>query len=77
VDFVIADMLWPLTFTFGQVKPRPIVVGSRVEARRTIPLAMIFDRRIMQGAIAARIFNRYCEILEGDGPKQGGITSMT
>ena len=65
VDFIIADMLWPLTFTFGQVKERPIVINGKVEARRTIPLTMIFDRRIMQGAIAARIFNRYCEILEG------------
>ena len=66
VDFIIADMLWPLTFTFGQVKQRPIVINGTVEARKTIPLTMIFDRRIMQGAIAARIFNRYCEILEGE-----------
>ena len=67
VDFVVADMLWPLTFTFGQVKQRPIVIAGKVEARNTIPLTMIFDRRIMQGAIAARVFNRYCELLENKG----------
>ena len=65
IDLLVADMLWPLTFSFGEVKERPIVINNKVVVRRTIPLTMIFDRRIMQGAIAARIFNRYCEILEG------------
>lgn len=64
IDLVIADMLWPITFSFGEVKERPIVIDGRLEVRRTIPLTMIFDRRIMQGAIAARIFNHYCQILE-------------
>lgn len=64
IDLVIADMLWPLTFSFGEVKERPIVLNGRLEVRRTVALTMIFDRRIMQGAVAARIFNDYCESLE-------------
>ncbi|MCM2281250.1 MAG: 2-oxo acid dehydrogenase subunit E2 [Bdellovibrionaceae bacterium] len=64
VDLVVADMLWPLTFSFGEVKKRPFVVGDKVEARLTVSLVMIFDRRVMQGAIAARIFNRFCKLVE-------------
>ena len=64
VDFFIADMIWPLTVTFGWIKDRPIAVEGRVEVRTTMPLSIIFDRRIMAGAPAARFFNRLAEILE-------------
>lgn len=64
VDFLVADMIWPLTFSFGWIKERPWAVGKKVEVRRTMPLIMIFDRRIMQGALAAKAFNRFAEILE-------------
>jgi hypothetical protein len=64
IDFVIADMIWPLTVMFGWVKDRPIAVNGQVEVRRTMPLTIIFDRRIMAGAPAAHFFNRLAEILE-------------
>lgn len=64
IDLVVADMLWPLTVMFGWVKERPIAIAGQVEVRRTMPLSIIFDRRIMAGAPAARFFNRLAEILE-------------
>lgn len=64
IDFVVGDMLWPLTVMFGWVKERPIAINGKVEVRKTMPLSIIFDRRIMAGAPAARFFNRLAEILE-------------
>lgn len=64
IDFVVADMVWPLTVMFGWVKERPIAIAGQVEVRKTVPLSIIFDRRIMAGAPAAKFFNRLAEILE-------------
>ncbi|GLI39268.1 2-oxo acid dehydrogenase subunit E2 [Geobacter hydrogenophilus] len=64
VDFFVGDMLWPLTVSFGWVKERPIAINGSVEVRRTVPLCIIFDRRIMAGAPAARFFSRIAQILE-------------
>lgn len=64
VDFLVADMIWPLTVTYGWVKERPIVVKGQLAVRKTMPLTIIFDRRIMAGAPAARFFNRLAQILE-------------
>ncbi len=64
VDFFVGDMVWPLTVAFGWVKERPIAVSGEVEVRRTMPLSIIFDRRIMAGAPAARFFTALAESLE-------------
>ncbi|MCK6598740.1 MAG: 2-oxo acid dehydrogenase subunit E2 [Bdellovibrionaceae bacterium] len=64
IDLLVADMLWPLTFSFGWVRERPWVVENQVVVRKTVPLIMIFDRRIMQGALAGKAFNRFCNLLE-------------
>jgi len=64
IDFVVADMVWPLTVMFGWVKERPIAIAGQVEVRKTMPLSIIFYRRIMAGAPAAKFFNRLAEILE-------------
>ncbi|KAF0221868.1 MAG: dehydrogenase catalytic domain-containing [Geobacteraceae bacterium] len=64
IDFIVADMLWPLTVSFGWIKERPLVVNGELTVRKTMPLIIIFDRRIMAGAPAARFFNRLAEILE-------------
>jgi hypothetical protein len=55
---------WPITFSFGKVKVRPWIVNEKVEARKTMPLVMVFDRRIMGGGPAGRIFEKFKEILE-------------
>ncbi|MFH1022490.1 MAG: 2-oxo acid dehydrogenase subunit E2 [Planctomycetota bacterium] len=64
VDDVQAMWPWPLGFSFGLVKPRPVVVDGALEIRPTFTLTMNFDRRVMAGAQAARFFHRIVSILE-------------
>lgn len=63
VDAVTTTWPWPITFTFGVVKDRPLVVDSAVTARRTMPVGMVFDRRIMGGGPASRLFVDFTENL--------------
>lgn len=64
VDVMMGTWPWPLGFSFGYVKERPVVVNGAVAIRPTMTLTMSFDRRLMGGAPAARFFNRIVEILE-------------
>lgn len=63
-DLVLTCWPWPITFSFGFVKKRPFVQDDQVEAIMTIPLVMSFDRRIMGGGPASRIFATFVEIIE-------------
>jgi pyruvate/2-oxoglutarate dehydrogenase complex dihydrolipoamide acyltransferase (E2) component len=63
VDIMVGAWPWPLGFSFGYVRPRPVVVGAAIEARPTMVVTMSFDRRIMGGAPAARFFNMVCSSL--------------
>jgi hypothetical protein len=63
VDIMVGAWPWPLGFSFGFVRRRPVAVGDRVEVRPTMFVTMSFDRRIMGGAPAARFFNSVCEEL--------------
>lgn len=58
-DLVFTAWPWPITFSFGKVKPRPVVIDNKVEARETMPIVMVFDRRIMGGAPASRVFEYF------------------
>jgi hypothetical protein len=62
-DFVLTTWPWPINFSFGIVKERPIVIAGKVEARKTIPLILVFDRRIMGGGPASRFFADYQALL--------------
>lgn len=64
VDSVTTTWPWPISFSFGFVKLRPRVVENKVEARLTMPLIMAFDRRIMGGGPAGRIFAHFKNVLE-------------
>jgi len=64
IDLIVVDQIWPLTVSFGWVKERPIALNGELKARKTMPLIIFFDRRVMVGAPAARFFNRLAEILE-------------
>lgn len=64
VDFLVTTWPWPISFSFGLVKKRAIVVGDRVEARMTMPVIMNFDRRIMGGGPASRVFADFKKNLE-------------
>ncbi len=63
-DMVIGAWPWPLGFSFGFVKRRPIDVDGQVESRPTMYVTFSFDRRLMAGAPSARFFQRVCEQLE-------------
>lgn len=64
VDVISATWVWPLGVSFGLVKPRPVVRGDQVVACPTFTLTLSFDRRMLAGAQAARLFRRIVEILE-------------
>lgn len=64
IDLIVADMIWPVTVVFGWIKERPFVRNHEVVVTRTMPLSLIFDRRIMAGAPAAKFFNRLAQLLE-------------
>lgn len=63
-DLVMTTWPFPVSFSFGLVRERPIVVAGRVEVRRTIPLIMVFDRRIMGGGPASRVFAHFIDTLQ-------------
>ena len=63
-ELVFTTWPWPITFSFGVVKKRPVVIADQVQVRLTMPVVMVFDRRIMGGGPAGRIFAEFCEILE-------------
>lgn len=64
VDMISGFWHWPLTFSFGYVKPRAIIVDGRLEIHPSTVLGLVWDRRVMVGAPAARFFNRVAELLE-------------
>jgi pyruvate/2-oxoglutarate dehydrogenase complex dihydrolipoamide acyltransferase (E2) component len=63
IDTVVGTWAWPLGFSFGLVKERPVAVDGAVAIRPTMTVTMSFDRRLMAGAPAARFFNAVCERL--------------
>lgn len=63
VDMLVGHWPWPIGFSFGLVKERPFVVEGRLEVRPTMMLIMSFDRRLMGGAPAARLFNAVAKLL--------------
>ncbi|MBL7689603.1 MAG: 2-oxo acid dehydrogenase subunit E2 [Bdellovibrionaceae bacterium] len=63
-DLVFTIWPWPVTFSFGVVKTRPFAVGDDVVAEPTIPLLMVFDRRLMGGGHAGRIFADFRRLIE-------------
>lgn len=63
VDSVLTTWTWPLGFSFGLVKERPIVVDGQLVVRPTFNLTLNFDRRVMAGAQGARFFKRVVDVL--------------
>lgn len=64
VDFIVAH--WPYTYglSFGLAKERPWVENGLLCVRKTMPMTLSFDRRLISGANAAKLMTRLCEILE-------------
>lgn len=63
VDMLVGNWPWPIGFSFGLVKERPVVIEGNIVARPTMMLIMSFDRRLMAGAPAARFFNSVAQSL--------------
>lgn len=63
-DLVFTYWPWPITFSFGIVKKRPFIVEDKVVSETTIPLLMVFDRRLMGGGPAGRFFAEFKRIIE-------------
>ena len=64
VDVVAGTWTHPLGVSFGLAKLRPVVRGEAIVACPTFALTLNFDRRVMAGAQAARLFRRIVERLE-------------
>jgi hypothetical protein len=64
VDVVAGTWTHPLGVSFGIAKKRPIVRGDAIVACPTFTLTLSFDRRVMAGAQAARLFRRIVDRLE-------------
>lgn len=57
VDSVFVKWPWPLSFTFGEVKERPLSINGQVESRLTFYLSLAWNREHSNGAPMARFFN--------------------
>lgn len=57
VESIFVKWPWPLSFTFGEVKERPMVVDGVVQPRLSFYLSLAWNRELTNGAPAARFFN--------------------
>lgn len=64
VDMVATTWSWPLGVSIGMVRERPIVRAGEIVVAPTAMLTLVFDRRVMAGAQAARFFKRLTELME-------------
>ncbi len=64
VDFIVAHWPYTIGLSFGFAKERPWVENGQLVVRKTMPITLAFDRRLISGADAARFMNRLCELLE-------------
>jgi len=63
-DLVFATWPWPISFSFGLVRERAVVVNGEVRARLTMPILLAFDRRIMGGGPGSRLLADFKSFLE-------------
>ncbi len=67
VETIFVKTSWPLTFSFGLVEEKALVVNGKVEARRATVLTLSWHRRLTTGAVIAHFFNEIVRRLaEGD-----------
>lgn len=64
VDTFLPQIFGSLGFGLGTISRRAAVIHDRIEIRPMMTLAMVFDHRIMDGAIAAEILAEIKSILE-------------
>lgn len=57
VESISAKTSWPVTFAFGKVTERPMVVDGCCLPRRSVVLSMAWHRELTTGAVAVRFFD--------------------
>ncbi|HEX7359427.1 MAG TPA: 2-oxo acid dehydrogenase subunit E2 [Bryobacteraceae bacterium] len=65
VEGISAKTSWPLTFAFGKVAERPMVVDGCCVPRRSVVLSMAWHRELTTGAVAVRFFDQIVQNLQG------------
>lgn len=65
VEAISAKTSWPLTFAFGKVTERPMVVNGCCVPRRSVVLSMAWHRELTTGAVAVRFFEQIVQKLQG------------
>lgn len=64
VEAISAKTSWPLTFAFGKVTERPMVVNGCCVPRRSVVLSMAWHRELTTGAVAVRFFEQIVQKLQ-------------
>lgn len=63
-DFLVAAWPWPICFSFGIMKDRPVAINGNLEIRSTLKVTISFDRCYLPGAPAARFFQEVVDCIE-------------
>lgn len=77
VGSVVATWAWPIGVSFGIVEPRAMVRDGALVARPCFDLMLNFDRRVMAGAAAAKLFKRICELVESGGEDASAVATSS
>jgi pyruvate/2-oxoglutarate dehydrogenase complex dihydrolipoamide acyltransferase (E2) component len=56
----------PLAFAVGSITKKPGIVGDKIEIREYLPITILFNHDVIDGAPAARFISRLGELLESE-----------
>jgi hypothetical protein len=62
--WLIPTSIHPIAFAVGSIVKKPGVIGDQIEAREYLPLTVLIDHDVVDGAPAARFISRLTEIIE-------------
>ena len=62
--WLIPSSIHPLAFAMGSIVKKPGVIEEQIEIREYLPLTILIDHDVVDGAPAARFLSRLTEIIE-------------
>ena len=62
--WLIPSSIHPVAFAMGSIVKRPGVIEDQIEIREYLPLTILIDHDVVDGAPAARFLSRLTEIIE-------------
>ena len=62
--WLVPTSIHPIAFAMGSIIKKPWAIGDRIEAREYLPLTILIDHDVVDGAPAARFLSRLTEIIE-------------